>query len=75
MLSSNPEPGVTSWLVGYQSLDGAEWVLGNQETPPRRPPITIEPAVQAGLDLVGEIEEIHYLDVEESWEKWPGWIG
>jgi hypothetical protein len=68
MLSSNPEPGVASFLVGYQSLDGAEWVLGNQETPPRQPLITIEPTVQAELDLVGEIEKIHYLNVEESGE-------
>jgi hypothetical protein len=68
MIFLNPEPEVASFLVGYWSLDGAEWVLGDQKTSPRRPLITIEPEVQAELDLVGEIEEIHYIGVEESGE-------
>jgi hypothetical protein len=68
ILSSNPELDVASFLVGYRSLDGAAWCMGNQETPPLRSLITIEPVIQAELDLVGEIEEIYYMGTEESGE-------
>ena len=68
VVASNPETGVPSFLVGHRSLDGAEWNLGDLKTPPRRPLIGIEPVVQAELHLVGEIEEIHYLGVEDSGE-------
>ncbi|KAL5382942.1 hypothetical protein DPSP01_006211 [Paraphaeosphaeria sporulosa] len=65
--SSNPRPEFPSWLVGYQSLEGAEWVAGNQISAPERPPV-IQEAVKVLLDLVGKIEKIHYLEVEESGE-------
>jgi hypothetical protein len=68
MPSSNPEPQVASFLIGHQSLDGVEWGLGNQKTPPRRPLTVTKSAIQVEADLVGEIEKIHYLDVEESGE-------
>jgi hypothetical protein len=68
VVASNPGTGVPSFLVGHRSLDGAEWNLGNLKAPPRRPLIGIDPVVQAELDLVGEIEKIHYLGVEDSGE-------
>src|SRR5205814_458415 len=65
---SNPAIGIPSWLVGYESLDAAEWNLGNQKMPPQVS-ITIEDGfVKTELDLVGEIEKIHYLDTEQSGE-------
>jgi hypothetical protein len=68
MPSSNPEPHVASFLVGYQSLNGVEWGLSNQRTPPRRPLTVTESSVQVEADLAGEIEKILYLDEEESGE-------
>jgi hypothetical protein len=68
VVTSNPETGVPSFLVGHRSLDGAQWNLGDLKAPPSRPLIVIDPVVQAELDLVGEIEKIHYLGVEDSGE-------
>jgi hypothetical protein len=36
VLSSNPEPGTASWLVGSLSLDGAQRGFGNQIAQPQR---------------------------------------
>jgi hypothetical protein len=68
VVTSNPEPGVPSFLVGHRSLDGAEWNLGNPIAPPRRPLVGIDSVIQAELNLVGNIEKIHYLGVEDSGE-------
>ena len=68
MPSSNPEPQVASFLVGHQSLGGVEWGLSDQRAPPRRPLTVTESSIQVEADLAGEIEKIHYLDVEESGE-------
>ena len=66
MPSSNPEPGIASWLVGSSGLSGAQWGICGQINPLRRRVIATEPTVQVELDLVGKIEKIHYMDVEES---------
>jgi hypothetical protein len=65
---SNPAPGMPSWLVGYGSLDAAQWILGNQESSPERTLDATDPSVLVMMDLVGSIEKIHYLDVEKSGE-------
>ena len=67
-IDSNPGPGTPSWLVGCHSLDGAVWDLGNEISHPSLL-ITIKGhIVETELDLVGVIEEIQYLDVEDSGE-------
>jgi hypothetical protein len=66
--SSNPGPDCPSWLVGHQSLEGAEWDVGNQISASERPLVIEGEAVKGLLDLVGEIEKVHYLEVEESGE-------
>ena len=68
VVASNPGAGVPSFLVGHGSLNGAEWNLGNLIAPSRRPLVDLDPVVQAELDLVGEIEKIRYLGVEDSGE-------
>ncbi|KAI3326855.1 hypothetical protein HD806DRAFT_488381 [Xylariaceae sp. AK1471] len=68
MSSSNPDAQVPSFLVGCQSLDDIYWGLGNQETPPRRPPTFTKSAIQVEVELVGVMEQIHYLSTEESGE-------
>jgi hypothetical protein len=64
--NSAAQSGFASWLVGYAGLEGVEWVCGNQLSPPLRPPAVDEVAIHADLDLVGRIEKIYYLDVENS---------
>ena len=66
--NSVAQSGIPSWLIGYGGLEGVEWGCGNQLLPPQRPPVVNELAVHADLDLVGQIEGVHYLDVEESGE-------
>ena len=66
--SSNPGPHVASFLVGHQSLDGVEWGLSDQKKPPRRPITVTGSLIQFEADFVGEMGNIHYLDVEESGE-------
>lgn len=68
IITLNPKTRVPSFLVGHRSLDGAEQNLGNLKAPLSRPLIGIDPVVQAELDLVGEIEKIYYLGVEDSGE-------
>ncbi len=69
---SNLEAEVPSWLVGYCGLDGAEWDLGVQRSPSESPLTLVKSdpdgRIQAELDLVGTIEHIHHLGVEESGE-------
>ena len=66
---SNPE-ATPSWSVGYCGLDGAEWDLGDQKAPGAFSMAVREAdgVIQTELDLVGKIEHIHHLDVEESGE-------
>jgi hypothetical protein len=65
---ANPRPELASWMVGFRSLDDAEWQLGNEITSPRYPPILTSLGVETVMDHVGEIEKIHFLGVEESGE-------
>ncbi|KLU90635.1 hypothetical protein MAPG_10487 [Magnaporthiopsis poae ATCC 64411] len=65
---SNPAAEIPSWLAGYNGLDHAEWDLGNQHTPAQSL-ISVEgDRITAELEVVGRIEKIHFLDVEESGE-------
>jgi hypothetical protein len=68
--NSAMQSGFASWLVlvGYAGLEGVEWICGEQLSPPLRPPAVDEVAIHADLDLVGQIEQIHYLDVKNSGE-------
>jgi hypothetical protein len=63
---SNPGVGLASWMTGHSGLDHAEWALGKQESPPQSPICLDGGVVTTELDLVGTIEQIHYLDVEKS---------
>ncbi|KAH0538167.1 hypothetical protein FGG08_005225 [Glutinoglossum americanum] len=67
-IDSNPRPGTPSWLVGCHSLDSAVWDLGDEKSYPS-PQLTIKGhIVETELDLVGVVEEIQHLDVEDSGE-------
>jgi hypothetical protein len=66
--SSNPEPPLPSWLVGCRGLDGAEWGFGNQETALKEIPVVAEMSVKVGLNQVGEIRAIHYLNTQDLGE-------
>jgi hypothetical protein len=65
---SNPDSDVPSFFVGYRDIEGAEWDLGHQNAPANQPPVSVSSTVQLMLDIVGEIEAIYYLDVEDSGE-------
>lgn len=62
---SNPPSGMPSWLTGYNSLENAEWGLGNQHTPARFPINVNGGVINTELDFVGSIGRIHYLDLEQ----------
>ncbi|KAL8376600.1 hypothetical protein RB595_007617 [Gaeumannomyces hyphopodioides] len=63
---SNPAAGIPSWLAGYNGLDHAEWDLGNQHTPAQSL-ISVEGGrITAELEVVGRIEKIHFLNVEDA---------
>lgn len=65
---SNPPPGMPSWLTGYNSLENAEWGLGNQHTPARFPINVNGGVIKTELEFVGSIRRIHYLDPDKLGE-------
>jgi hypothetical protein len=67
-IDSNPGLGTPSWLVGCRSLDGAVWDLGDEKSCPSLQITLKGHIVETELDLVGTIEEIQHLGVEDSGE-------
>ncbi|EPE31825.1 hypothetical protein GLAREA_11907 [Glarea lozoyensis ATCC 20868] len=68
VVGSNPTMGLPSFLVGCHTFDGADWTLGDLRSSPKRPIISIDPIVQLELDVVGLIERIDYMGVQDSGE-------
>lgn len=67
-IDSNPGPGTPSWLVGCHSFNAAVWDIGDEKSSPSLQ-ITIRGhTVETELDLVGVVEEIQHLGVEDSGE-------
>lgn len=52
-----------SWLVGHRHQRDAEWSLFWVVSPATRPIRVCDDMVQAELDFVGTIEEIHHVDM------------
>lgn len=57
-----------SWLVGYQNLDDVDWNLGDEKHSSELQIIISDDTVETELDFVGTIDEVQWLNVEDSGE-------
>lgn len=63
-----PGGSTPSWLVGCQSLDDLNWALGNEQQSSGLQMIINDNTVEIQLDFIGTIDEVQWLDVEDSGE-------
>lgn len=63
-----PGHSTPSWLVGCQSLDDVDWDLGNEKQSSGLQIVINNDTVETELDFIGTIDEVQWLDVEDSGE-------
>ncbi|KAL8882099.1 MAG: hypothetical protein Q9198_000841 [Flavoplaca austrocitrina] len=63
-----PGGSTPSWFVGYQNLDDVDWNLGDEKQSSELQIIISNDTVETEHEFVGTIDEVQWLDVEDSGE-------